>query len=67
MNLPYHHADSLRDYALAGTLIGAPAWVQYLNDFATPLLTFVCVLTGAVLGIRRLIRDFYKPGAGDEK
>lgn len=55
------HAHQVRDYALAGTLTTAPVWVQWLTDTATPLLTLVCVFTGAVIGVRRLWRDIKNP------
>jgi hypothetical protein len=61
MNHFHISGDAVRDYSLAGVLITTPVWVQYLQVYATPLLTFVCVLTGAILGIRRVIRDFKHP------
>ena len=52
---------AVRDYSLASMLTSAPIWVPYLNEIATPVLTFICVLTGAVIGVRRVWHDFRKP------
>ena len=53
----HSHMDSVKDYALAGTLISLPAWVPQLTDI-NAWLTFAGLVVGLVLGIRRLIRDF---------
>lgn len=55
------HAYQIRDYTLAGTLTTAPVWVQWITDVGTPTLAFICVLTGAFVGVRRAWRDIKNP------
>lgn len=64
-HLPAPTGGQLTDYSLAGALMSSPVWVHYLTDLANPILTFICVFTGALLGIRRLLRDFKKPDQDD--
>jgi hypothetical protein len=52
--------EGVRDYVYAGALTSVPLWLPYITEIGTPLLGFVCVLTGAALGVRRLWRDLFK-------
>lgn len=60
--LPHYHpsGEAKVDYVLAGSLISAPAWSQFISA-STPTLAWLGVVLGVLLGLIRLWKELRGP------
>lgn len=59
-----NHGGSVKDYSLASVLTTAPIWGSYLAN-VNGVLTFLGLVVGLWLGVRRLRRDYQKNDSDD--